>query len=80
MEGYTSIQIHQATRQELAKLKEYRRESYDEIIERLIAVFRKISSEGELSAQTLEDVETARRQVRSGKGLTTRQLLQSLGD
>ena len=37
MEGYTTILIRKKTRDRLARLKRYRRESYDEMLERILS-------------------------------------------
>lgn len=59
MEGYTTILIHKKTRDKLAKLKRYRRESYDETLERLFsapAFASSASSESERVREALERV------------------------
>lgn len=79
MTGYTTVLVQKQTRERLAGLKEYRRESYDEVIERLIAIFERFRSEGELTGEAKADIEEARRQIRAGKGLSTRELMRQLG-
>ena len=79
MSEYTTILIHKATREKLASLREYKKESYDEIINKLITIFEKLKSEGELSEETKRDIEIARKQIREGKGMSTKELVKKLG-
>jgi len=76
---YTTILVHKETRKKLASLKEYARESYDEVINKLITVFETLKSEGELSDETKRDIEIARKQIKEGKGMSTRELMEKLG-
>lgn len=79
MPEYTTILVHQETRKRLATLKDYAKESYEEVINKLISVYLKLKSEGELTEQTKKDIETARTQAKSGKGISTKQLMAELG-
>ena len=79
MSSYTTILVHKETRERLTGIKDYARESYDEIINKLVTVYEKLRSEGELSEETKKDIETARKQIRKGKGITTKELMKKLG-
>lgn len=79
MSEYTTILVHRDTRERLAGLRDYGRESYEEVINKLISVYEKLKSEGELSDETKKDIETARRQIGAGKGITTKKLMADLG-
>jgi len=79
MSEYTTILVHKETRNKLASIRDYSRESYEEIINKLIAIYEKLSKEGELSEKTKKDLETARSQIRAGKGLSTKELINELG-
>jgi len=79
MSEYTTVLIHKETRNKLATLKEYAKESYDEIINKMITVFEKLKSEGELTEETKKDIEIARKQIREGKGMSTKELIAELG-
>jgi hypothetical protein len=79
MSEYTTILIHKETKEHLSVLKDYARESYEEVINKLITVYEKLKSEGELSEPTKKDIETARKQIKEGKGLSTKQLMEELG-
>ncbi len=80
MSDYTTILVHKETREKLAGMRDYKRESYEEVINKLIIVYDKLmAAKGELSDKTKEDVAEARKQIRAGKGITTKKLLAELG-
>jgi len=79
MSEYTTILIHKETREKLATMKDYARESYEEIINKLITVYEKLQSEGELTEETKKDIEIARAQGRAGKGISTKEMMAKLG-
>ena len=76
----TTIQISSETRQKLEAFKDYPRETYDEIIRKMVVIVKRISDEeGELSEDTLEDIRVAREQYAAGKGYSTKEVLKKLG-
>ncbi|MEM4335945.1 MAG: hypothetical protein QXY61_02995 [Candidatus Anstonellales archaeon] len=79
MSAYTTILIHKETKEKLASMKDYARESYEEVINKLITIYEKLKTEGKLSKETKKDIETARKQIREGKGITTKELMAELG-
>lgn len=79
MSDYTTILVHRETRERLATVKDYARESYEEVINKLISVYEKLKAEGELSAQAKSEVETARKEIKAGKGVSTKKLMADLG-
>jgi len=79
MTEYTTILVHKETKERLANLKEYGRESYEELINKLITVYEKLRGEGELSEETKKDIAIARKQIREGKKLSTKELMAELG-
>ncbi len=79
MSEYTTILIHKETKDKLASMKDYGRESYEEVINKLITVYEKLKGEGELSEKTKKDIETARKQMKEGKGISTKKLMEELG-
>ena len=79
MGKYTSIQIGIGTRKKLLRFKEYARETYDEILNKLMAIVEKIKSEGELSDETKKAIEEGRRDMAAGRAYSTKKLLKALG-
>ncbi|MBI5036158.1 hypothetical protein HZC09_02330 [Candidatus Micrarchaeota archaeon] len=74
----TTVQISTDTRKKLGSFRDYPRETYDEIIHKMMVVFEKIRNEGELSEETLGDIREAERQYSGGKGISTKELLKKL--
>lgn len=79
MSGYTTVLLHKETKMRLEQMKEYGRESYDEVINKLITLVKLMKEEGELNEQTIEDIKESREQVKSGKGISTKELMKKLG-
>jgi flagellar motor component MotA len=77
--NYTSIQISPETRARLTKFKEYTRETYDEVLNKLMSIAELVRKEGELSDETLEDIAEARKQYAGGKTFSTKKVLEKLG-
>ena len=75
----TTIQVTEQVKDELGSLKEYPRQTYNEVIEMLVEVFEALSENEELRDEVLAEMAEARKEIRAGKGLTTRQLLKELG-
>ncbi len=74
----TTIQVSDQVRNELESMKDYPRQTYNEVIEKLVDVFEAVSENKELRDELLEEIAEARADIKSGKGLTTKQLLREL--
>lgn len=61
----TSIQLQNKTKLKLDKLKVFPRESYDDVVNRLINVAQ--DDEGILSKKTIRDLEKSLAEVKTGK-------------
>ncbi len=77
--NYTSIQIAPETRARLANFKEYGRETYDEVLNKLMSIVELVKKEGNLSDETIKDIEEAKKQYASGKTFSTKEVLEKLG-
>jgi len=77
----TTISVRKETRERLARIKEFPRESYDDTINKLITLSDKLGSaeEGELNEETLRDISIAREQAKRGKAMSTKELIARLG-
>jgi len=73
----TTIQIQDSTKGKLDKLKEYARETYDELINDLITFKEEDSME--LSAKTKAAIKHGREDIKKGRFYTTEQLIKELG-
>ena len=78
MAELTTIQIQKETREKLLSLKEYTRETYDEILNKLMKVFEMAEKE-QLSEEAIKGIEEGRRDIRGGRVLSTKELLRKLG-
>ena len=79
MSEYTTILLHKETKERLADMRDYARESYEEVINKLITIYEKLKSEGELSEETKKDISIAREQIKKGKWVSTKDLIAELG-
>ncbi len=73
----TSIQLENKTKSKLDKMKVLPKESYDDVVNRLINVAE--DDEGVLSERTIKDLEKALAQVKKGKLLSHSQVKRKHG-
>ena len=69
----TTIQLSQEMKRVLGEMKLHPRETYEEVLERLLEDLR------ELNEQTKKEIEQAIRDIKAGKFRTHRQLKDELG-
>lgn len=69
----TTIQIKQSTKEALERMKIYKRETYNEVLERLIEEVQ------ELSEETKKEIELARKAIEEGRYVTHEKLKEELG-
>ena len=72
----TTIQIQEETKERLDNLKDYERETYEEIIQKLLNIVAE--EKMGLSEQTKKDIEEARKEIAQGKLFTLEQLKRAL--
>ena len=68
--SYTTIKLHKETKAEIDQFREYKNESYDEVLKKLIYIVKKIKKEPELSKETLKAIEAARERIKKGHFVT----------
>ena len=68
MAQITTIQIKEETKGKLDSLKDYPRESYEEVINKLLEIVAEENME--LSEETKKEIEEARKEFKSGKGIS----------
>ncbi len=73
----TTIKLHQQTKTELDRYREYKNESYDEVIQKMIYIAKNIDNK--LSKETIQAIEKARERIRKGNFLTEKQAKKRLG-
>jgi len=75
----TTIKLHAKTKLKLDKWREYRRESYDDVIQKLVNIAETARKEPELSQEAVAAIETARARIRAGKFVTEAEARKRLG-
>lgn len=71
----TTIQIKEGTLERLKYFKEYNKESYDELINKVIDEIE----EGQLTDEALRDIVEAKKEIRAGKGQKIEDVASELG-
>jgi len=72
----TTIQLEEKTKEELERVKLFPRETYNEVIIRLIMTSQE---ETELSEQTIKNIEKALEDVKKGRLYSTEEVRKQLG-
>jgi len=75
----TTIKIHEDTKLQLDKFREYKNESYDELIKKMVYIAKKVKTQPELSKEAVIAIEKARKRIKSGKFLTEEEARKRLG-
>ena len=73
----TTIQLTEETKKDLEKFKTTTRETYEEIIRKLIEIV--MEDKMEFSEETKKDIKEARNDIRAGRVLTTSELVREIG-
>ncbi len=75
----TTIKVQRDTKMELDKFKEYKNESYDEVIKKIVYIIKTSKKDPELSQEVVSNIEKARDRLRKGKFLTEEEARKKLG-
>ncbi|MFH1199697.1 MAG: hypothetical protein V1708_01375 [Candidatus Micrarchaeota archaeon] len=75
----STIRLHKKTKTGLDRYKEYRNESYDEVVMKLVNIADTCREEPGLSRETVERIEKARQRIKSGDFFTEAQARKRLG-
>lgn len=75
----TTIKIHEDTKNQLDRFREYGNESYDEVIKKVIFIAKTCEKEPELSQETIKAIEIARERIKKGRFLTEAEAKKRLG-
>ncbi|MBN2517734.1 MAG: hypothetical protein JXB14_02735 [Candidatus Altiarchaeota archaeon] len=79
MENVTTIKLGLRTKNALDSFKEYKNESYDEVVNKLMFIVKNLDDEPPLSKQTKAEIEAARAEIRAGKFYTEEEMAKKLG-
>ena len=75
----TTIKIYEDTKGQLDQFREYKNESYDEVIKKVVFIAKTCKTEPELGKETIEAIEKARERIKKGKFMTEKEAKKRLG-
>ncbi|HLD02534.1 MAG TPA: hypothetical protein VJC07_02445 [Candidatus Nanoarchaeia archaeon] len=75
----TTIRIKQRTKQELDTLRQYKNESYDEVLRKIIYIVKISEKDPELSQKAIKELHAARERVKKGEYYTEEEMKKRLG-
>jgi len=75
----TTIKIHKETKAEIDKFREYKNESYDEVLRKILYVVKSIKKDPDLSKETIKAIEEARKRIKKGQYYTEEEAKKRLG-
>ena len=75
----TTIKIHEETKQQLDQFREYKNESYNEVIKKMIYITKKVKKQPELSKEAVIAIENARKRMKEGNFVTEEKAKKRLG-
>ena len=75
----TTVKIYEDTKNQLDQFREYKNESYDEVIKKVIFIAKTSKTEPKLSRETIEAIEKARERIKKGNFLTEKEARKRLG-
>ena len=75
----TTIKINLDTKHQLDQFREYKRETYDELIRKMIYIVKKVKTQPELSEEVITAIENARKRIKMGNFVTEEEAKKRLG-
>jgi len=75
----TTIRLNQTTKVELDTFKQYKSESYDELVRKLIYLAKMCEKKPELSQKTILEIKEARKRIKKGEFYTETEAKKILG-
>jgi hypothetical protein len=75
----TTIKIQRDTKLQIDQFREYKNESYDEVIKKLIFIVKNLKKEPELSKETIKGIEAARERIKKGHFVSEEEAKYRLG-
>ena len=75
----TTIKIREDTKFELDSFRQYKNESYDEVLKKILFIAKHVKKQPELSLETIEDIEKARGRIKKGRFVTEAEAKKRLG-
>lgn len=75
----TTIRINPNTKVELDGFRQYKNESYDELVRKLIHLAKTCEKEPKLSQKTIQEIKEAREKIKKGQFYTEEEAKKILG-
>ncbi len=75
----TTIKVHRDTKHELDQFREYKNESYDEVIRKMVYIVKNLKEHPELSNEAIFAIEKARERIKRGDFVTEEEARKRLG-
>ena len=75
----TTIRLNVETKNDLDKFKQYKNESYNELIRKLIYIAKMCEDEPKLSQKTIKEIKEARERIKKGEFYTEAEAKKILG-
>lgn len=75
----TTIRINPNTKVELDGFRQYKNESYDELVRKLILLAKMCEKEPKLSQKTIQEIKEARERIKKGEFYTEEEAKKILG-
>jgi len=75
----TTIRLNNSTKEQLDSFKQYKSESYDELVRKLIYLAKMCEKKPELSQKTIIEIREARERIKSGNFYTEAEAKKILG-
>lgn len=75
----TTIRVNARTKEDLDHFRQYKNESYDELVRKLIYIAKMAEKEPKLTQKTILEIKEARERVRKGEFYTEEEAKRILG-
>lgn len=79
MNEVTTIKVDEETKSQLDQFREYKNESYNEVLKKLVFIAKNANKKPKLSKEAVEAIEKARKRMLEGKFLTEAEARKRLG-
>ena len=75
----TTIKLDFDTKRELDTFREYKNESYDEVLNKLLYIAKNLKENPELSEETISAINAARDRIKKGNFVSEKEAMKRLG-
>lgn len=75
----TTIRLNVQTKESLDQFRQYKNESYNELIRKLLYIAKMCENEPKLSQKTIQEIKEARERIKKGKFYTEAEAKKVLG-